>query len=520
MARVRFLLDDRQTIREQRGDLHRLEIEHHLAGFDLGQVEDVVDQREQMLAAAEDVADELFLLVAEIPDQAISQYFGEADDGIKGRPQLVRHVGEEFGFHPARLFQLGVFLLQPLLEELELGDVARRGKYALQHPVPIGDDGERAISGPRSELVVGDSALGEDAFDSRLGASRIGEVVLERRADQLVARTPRQRLHLLVDVGHNAARIRRHQRVDAALDQGPRVIVLVAEALIELHPFLFDLLACGVVGADQQVPDDRILGIAQRGNRDDGGKAALVLPDVSQLVDVLDAARGLEYQRFEARSNLGSDFHAQGSGACYDFLRIGDIRGSDLVHHFRRGVAKHALGADVEDLNYAFGVGGDAGKIGAVEDCVLQSARVEDCLALATVSVEVCCLAVAFARAEHASMNPLDRVLQRTRSIVRHSLPFGVCRETAEEIAPAFGTRRPRFLVACAESRLSRSDRPVDPQRGRAGTRLVDCGQRFFFLDRGCVNVVVRPEGEPQVHQISFHLLSLFGGRRELTTHR
>src|SRR2546423_11570768 len=313
-----------------------------------------------MLAAAEDVADELFLLVAEIPDQAISQYFGEADDGVEWRPQLVRHVGEEFGFHPARLFQLGVFLLQPLLEELELGDVARRGKYALQHPVPIvegrrivGDDGERAISGPRSELVVGDSALGKDAFDSRLGASRLGEVVLEWRADQLVARTPRQRLHLLVDVGHNAAWIRRHQRVDAALDQGPRVVVLVAEALIELHPLLFDLLACGVVGADQQVPDDRILGIAQSGDRDDGGKAALVLPDVSQFVDVLDAARGLEYQRLEPGRNLGSDFDAQGSGARYDFLRIGDIRRSDLVHHFRRGVTKHALGADVEDLDDA-----------------------------------------------------------------------------------------------------------------------------------------------------------------------
>src|SRR5207302_6207849 len=124
------------------------------------------------------------------------------------------------------------------------------------------------------------------------------------------------------------------------------------------------------------------------------------------------------------------------------------------------------------------------------------------CLTLATVGVELCSLRAGFARTEYAPMNPLDCVLQRTRSIVRHSLPFGVCRETAEEIAPAFGTRRPRFLVACAESRLSRSDRPVDPQRGRAGIRLVDCGQRFFLLDRGCVNVVVRPEGEPQVHQI------------------
>ena len=42
------------------------------------------------------------------------------------------------------------------------------------------------------------------------------------------------------------------------------------------------------------------------------------------------------------------------------FLRIGNVRRGDLVHHFGGGVSQHALGADVEDLNDALGVSGDA----------------------------------------------------------------------------------------------------------------------------------------------------------------
>jgi len=92
--------------------------------------------------------------------------------------------------------------------------------------------------------------------------SRIGEVVLERRADQLVASGTGQTLHLLVDVGDDAARIGGHQRIDVGFDERARVKVLIAQPLIELHSLFFYLLAGGVVSADQQVSDDRILRIA------------------------------------------------------------------------------------------------------------------------------------------------------------------------------------------------------------------------------------------------------------------
>ena len=57
------------------------------------------------------------------------------------------------------------------------------------------------------------------------------------------------------------------------------------------------------------------------------------------------------------------------------FLRVGDVGRRDLVHDVGRRVAEHALGADVEDLDDALRVGGDAREVGAVEDRVLQGAR-------------------------------------------------------------------------------------------------------------------------------------------------
>src|ERR1700680_4555216 len=75
---------------------------------------------------------------------------------------------------------------------------------------------------------------------------------------------------------------------DRAL-QGPR-----------LEQRLLGLLARGVVGADQQVADDGVLRVAQGGDRHDRREAAAILADIGQLVDVLDAAGGLEHQRLEA----------------------------------------------------------------------------------------------------------------------------------------------------------------------------------------------------------------------------
>ena len=79
-----------------------------LVGFRLGEVENVVDDREQMIAAAGDVLDiGGIALIAQRPERLLVHDVREADDRVERRAQLVAHIGEEFalgmvglvGFH-------------------------------------------------------------------------------------------------------------------------------------------------------------------------------------------------------------------------------------------------------------------------------------------------------------------------------------------------------------------------------------------------------------------------------------
>ena len=66
-----------------------------LAGFDLGNVEHVVQQLQQVLAAGADGFEEVgpFLFVAAVG--AADQQLGEAEDAVERRADFVAHVGEE-----------------------------------------------------------------------------------------------------------------------------------------------------------------------------------------------------------------------------------------------------------------------------------------------------------------------------------------------------------------------------------------------------------------------------------------
>ena len=195
-------------------------------------------------------------------------------------------------------------------------------------------------------------------------------------------------------------------------------------------PLLFDLLARGVVGADQQVADDGVLRVAQRRDRHHRREPAAVLADVGQLVDVLDAARGLEHQRLEARRDRRAELDAQRAGARDHFLRIGDVGRRDLVHHLGGGVAEHPLGADVEDLDDALGVGGDAREVGAVEDRALQRARFQQRFGVSNLNVEVEC----FSRTRVLEWHVFQPAVKRSKFQASASSAYrgGVGRESGE----------------------------------------------------------------------------------------
>ena len=148
--------------------------------------------------------------------------------------------------------------------------------------------------------------------------------------------------------------------------------MLVAEALVELRALLLDLLTCRVVGADEQVSDDRVLRVAERRDRHHRREPAAVLAEVRELVDVLDPARGFEDQCLEAGRDRRGELEAQRARSRDDLFWIGNVGRRDLVDDFRRSEAQHSLRTDVEYLDDALGIGGDAREVRAVEDRLLQ----------------------------------------------------------------------------------------------------------------------------------------------------
>ncbi len=221
-----LLADDQQAVAQQFVQIDGFKLQQHHSGFDLGQVEDVIDQRQQVLAAVENVTDVAALGIGHVTDHAVFERLRKADDGVERGAQLVGHGGEKFGLHMAGVFQLDVFLFQRALEAFALGHVPGRGKHALELAVAImkgcrvvGNHGFGAIVGAHGKLIVADLVFTEHPLDRGVGTCGVGEEVFAGRTDQFVAGSPGQRHHLFVDVGDDALRVGHHQRINVRFDQ-------------------------------------------------------------------------------------------------------------------------------------------------------------------------------------------------------------------------------------------------------------------------------------------------------------
>ncbi len=125
-----------------------------LARLHLGEIEHVVDQLQEVPAAAQHVAEEILLLLLEGAHLFVVEQLGEADDGVERRAQLVRHVGQELRlvragpgqlvgllFEPAaRVHQCGVLLLERA--PLPLGFIEQRPQL-LAAARDLDGDGQR-----------------------------------------------------------------------------------------------------------------------------------------------------------------------------------------------------------------------------------------------------------------------------------------------------------------------------------------------------------------------------------------
>ncbi len=101
-------------------------VDHHfeLAGFDLGQIEDVVDQLQQLRTALEDDLGRLHFIRRQMTFVVVGQALRQDQETVQRRAQLVRHVGQEFALVLAGAGQcVGLFLslaLQLLQDHLLL----------------------------------------------------------------------------------------------------------------------------------------------------------------------------------------------------------------------------------------------------------------------------------------------------------------------------------------------------------------------------------------------------------------
>ena len=89
------------------GKLEMLFRQFEMAGLDLGQIKQVIDDGQKMLAAIVDIL-RIFQILrrTERPEKLTSENFRKADNSVQGRTQLMGGIGQEFRFRPVREFRL------------------------------------------------------------------------------------------------------------------------------------------------------------------------------------------------------------------------------------------------------------------------------------------------------------------------------------------------------------------------------------------------------------------------------
>ena len=80
-------------------ELERHSVQDQFAGFDLGEIQNVVNDGQQDFRGFADGVQVVALLAGQ---WAFQQQLGEADDAVQWRPDFMGHVGQELGFDPAR----------------------------------------------------------------------------------------------------------------------------------------------------------------------------------------------------------------------------------------------------------------------------------------------------------------------------------------------------------------------------------------------------------------------------------
>ena len=110
----------RSTLSRRGEERHLFRLHGDRAGFDLGQVQNVVDQIQQVRAGAVNILGEFHLLLRQIPGRVVAELLAEDQDAVQRRAQLVRHIGQKFRFVLGCERQLRRFLFERTAGLLDL----------------------------------------------------------------------------------------------------------------------------------------------------------------------------------------------------------------------------------------------------------------------------------------------------------------------------------------------------------------------------------------------------------------
>ena len=356
-------------------------LEVELAGFDLGEIQDVVDDGKQRVAAGTDRLD-VFLLV--LVERGVEQQARHADNAVHGRADFVAHVGQELALELGAGERLVARLGQFALDALAFDDLL------VQDAVGLGELGG-ALLDAGFEFLVG-------AAHHALGLLALGDVA--RRADPLadapVVFQHRHAAHREGAVGavHHAQA--QFVLVDGAGLQRPAPEVARVFAVVGvdgLHPAvagaLLEALAGGVAPLGQ-VGGHAALGVEQPDDLGAGGDeravtllaalgglaGALLVVDVRAGAEPLDdAAVGVAHGHGAAQvpavhavapaadAHLGVERLAGFHRAAHAFVRARLVVGMHggqpaVLLEFLDGQAGVLVEAAVEVVDGAVGLGG------------------------------------------------------------------------------------------------------------------------------------------------------------------
>ncbi len=127
IAAMRLQFRKRRAFAQQPQHLDRLDAQRHPAGLNAGQIKDVLDHRQQVLASAADMRHFFLHILVIAHGGFVLEQLRKAEDGVERCAQLVAHAGEEDGLGMAG--QFGRFLGgAQLFGLLALGRIQNQGQ--------------------------------------------------------------------------------------------------------------------------------------------------------------------------------------------------------------------------------------------------------------------------------------------------------------------------------------------------------------------------------------------------------